>query len=100
VLVPLCEEGIVLVPLCEDGVEVVLDGEVVVVEFVVVDVVCAATHVAPAVRINSNVNFFMVFSSSLVKSSGFRLRCPHSGQGVLLPVKKKWASVCRPRLRL
>jgi hypothetical protein len=99
VLVPLCEEGIVLVPLCEDGVEVVLDGEVVVVEFVVVDVVCAATHVAPAVRINSNVNFFMVFRPRW--SNRVALDCDAHIQGrVCCCQSKKWASVCRPRLVL
>jgi hypothetical protein len=49
----------VLAPVCD---EVVDEAEGVVV-LVVVDVVCAATHVAPAVRINTNVSFF-IFSSS------------------------------------
>jgi hypothetical protein len=74
--VPVCDEGVVeLVPVCDD------DGEVVVVELVVVDVLCAATHVAHAVRINTNVNFFMF--SVLVKSSGSRLRCPFFRAGAL-----------------
>jgi hypothetical protein len=79
--VPVCDVGVVAVPDCEAGADV--DG-VVVVEFVVVDVVCAATHVAPAVRINTNVNFFMF--SVLVKSSGyiamptFRAGCAATGQ--------------------
>src|SRR5882762_9546597 len=51
----------VLAPVCD---EVEVEGDVV----VVVDVLCAATHVAPAVRINSIVSFFMF--SILVISSG------------------------------
>jgi hypothetical protein len=62
--VPVCEEGEVEVPVWDDGdVDVSCEGEVLVVELelVVVDVVCAATHVAHTVRINTSVNFFMVF---------------------------------------
>jgi hypothetical protein len=73
--VPVCDVGAVPVPDCEAGADV--DG-VVVVEFVVVDVVCAATHVAPAVRINTNVSVFMF--SVLVKSSGFNCDAHSSGQ--------------------
>jgi hypothetical protein len=66
--VPLCDDdGIVLVPDCEAaGEELEVEGVVDVV-VLVVDVVCAATHV-PAVRITTNVNFFMF--SVLVISSG------------------------------
>ncbi len=75
--VPLCDDGIVLVPDCEAGAEVVLDGDVLVV-VLVVDVVCAATHV-PAVRMTTNVNFFMfsvlVYRVALVAMPAFRARC-------------------------
>jgi hypothetical protein len=75
--VPLCDddgivEGEVDVPDCVEGDVVVVD---------VVDVVCAATHVAAAVRITSSVNFFMF--SVLVLSSGYRLRCPFLRAGAL-----------------
>lgn len=49
--------AVVLVPVCVEVVDWVEGDEVVLV--VVDDVVCAATHVVPAVRITSNVNFFM-----------------------------------------
>jgi len=72
--VPLCDddgmvEGEVDVPDCVDGDVVVVD---------VVDVVCAATHVAAAVRITSSVNFFMF--SVLVISSGYDCDAHSSGQ--------------------
>ena len=75
--VPLCDddgmvEGEVDAPDCVEGDVVVVD---------VVDVVCAATHVAAAVRITSSVNFFMF--SVLVISSGCRLRCPFLRAGAL-----------------
>jgi hypothetical protein len=85
--VVLCEEGVVaLVPVCDE-----VEGEVVV--LVVVDVVCAATHVAPAVRITSNVSFFM-FS---VLVNRVALDCDAQIQGrVRRPTPKRWAGVHRP----
>jgi hypothetical protein len=91
----LCDEGVVPIPDCEAGADV--DGVVLVVEFVVVDVVCAATHVAPAVRIKSNVNFFMF--SVLVKSSGSQCDARSWGR-VRRQVPKKWAGMTGPGLRL
>jgi len=80
VLAPVCDD--VELPVC-DAVEV--EGEVVVV-VLVVDVVCAATHVVLAVRTKSNVHFFMF--SVLVISSGYRLRCPFFRAGALPPRRK------------
>ncbi len=83
--------GVVEVPVCDDGAVAGADVDgVVVVEFVVVDVVCAATHVAPAVRINTNVNFFMF--SVLVKSSGTDCDAHSSGQVRCHWAKKKGQS--------
>ena len=69
----LCDEGVVEVPVCVEVVDEV-EGDVVV---LVVDVVCAATHVAPAVRIKSNVNFFMFFLVYRVAHSAM----PYFGAG-------------------
>jgi hypothetical protein len=88
----LVEGFVLLVPVCDDVVsvelpvwdEVEVDGDVVVV--LVVDDVCAATHVALAVRTKSNVHFFMF--SVLVKSSGYRLRCPFLRAGALASGQK------------
>ena len=87
--------AVVLTPVCD---EVVDEGDVVVV--VVDDVVCAATHVVPAVRITTNASFFMF--SVLVKSSGSPMRCPDSGQGALplgqkMRVKKDGPASAGPR---
>jgi len=76
----------VLAPVCD---EVEVEGDVV----VVVDVLCAATHVAPAVRINSIVSFFMF--SILVISSGSSCDAHFRGR-VHRPEPKKWAGVGRP----
>jgi hypothetical protein len=76
--VPVCDE--VALPVCE---EVEVEGDVVVV--LVVDDVCAATHVALAVRTRSNVHFFMF--SVLVKSSGYSCDAHSSGQVRCLRVK-------------
>lgn len=98
-------EGVVLlVPVCDDVVsvelpvwdEVEVDGDVVVV--LVVDDVCAATHVALAVRTKSNVHFFMF--SVLVKSSGYRLRCPFLRAGALASGQKDGPAWADPWLIL
>jgi len=78
----------VLAPVCD---EVEVEGDVVV--LVVVDVLCAATHVAHAVRINSIVSFFMF--SILVISSGSSCDAHFRGR-VHRPEPKKWAGVGRP----
>src|SRR3954470_20244350 len=80
--VPVCDddgivEGEVDAPDCVDGVVVVV---------LVVDEVCAAAHVAHAVRTRIIVSFFMF--SVLVVSSGYTLRCPFFRAGAL-PRKRK-----------
>jgi len=87
----LCDEGVVPVPDCEAGADV--DGVVLVVEFVVVDVVCAATHVAPAVKITNNVSFFIF--SVLVNRVALNAM-PVFWAGCAAPGQKKWAGVDRP----
>jgi hypothetical protein len=80
--VPVCDEdgiveGEVDAPDCVDGVVVVV---------LVVEEVCAAAHVAHAVRTRIIVSFFMF--SVLVVSSGYTLRCPFFRAGAL-PVRQK-----------
>jgi len=103
--VPLCEEdGIVELlpvelPVCDEVEGVVellpvvscdpveeVEGEVVVV-VLVVEEVCAAAHVAHAVRTRIIVSFFMF--SVLVVSSGYTLRCPFLRAGAPARRRKK-----------
>jgi hypothetical protein len=93
---PVCDEveGVVeLLPvvLCDPLEEV--EGELVVVVVFVVEEVCAAAHVAHAVRTRIIVNFFMF--SVLVVSSGYILRCPFLRAGAPVRIRKK-ASIRRP----
>jgi len=82
--VPLCDDdGIVLVPDCEAAGAVLEVEGVVDVVVLVVDDVCAATHV-PAVRITTNVNFFMfsvlVYRVALFAMPVFRAGCAAADQ--------------------
>ena len=70
-----------------------VEGELVVVVVFVVEEVCAAAHVAHAVRTRIIVNFFMF--SVLVVSSGYILRFPFLRAGAPARIRKK-ASIRRP----